>query len=68
MSVPLAQIVDPKEKKTTDIHNRHIPPRLPPALFWSTLVHADVFSTYIKAEGLEQEVWNWVSYIDMDKR
>ncbi|KJA27204.1 hypothetical protein HYPSUDRAFT_198478 [Hypholoma sublateritium FD-334 SS-4] len=55
MSVPAAQIVDPKGKNTSDLRNRHEPPTLPPPLFYSTLLHDDVFDTYIKAEGLGPE-------------
>lgn len=58
MSVPVAQIVDVKKKKTFDEENRHKPPTLPPTLFWSTVVHDDVFDEYIQAEGLGCEVRN----------
>lgn len=56
MSVPVAQIIDLKGKNGTDLLNRHLPPTLPPPLFYSTLLHDTVFNAYIKAEALGTEV------------
>ena len=56
MSIPVAQIVDLKSKNGTDLLNRHLPPTLPPPLFYSTLLHDEVFDAYIKAEALGSEV------------